>query len=179
MKKIILLIFTVLSFQVSAQRYITKSGTISFYSKAPLETIEAKNNKVLSAYDTSTQAIVVKVLLKSFRFEKALMQEHFNENYVESDIFPNSIFKGTFVDLPNMKSTKNQNLKIKGVLKIHGIEKKINTKINFKILDDNNILVKGKLALNLSDYKIDIPSAVTNKIAPKLEVSYMFNLKSL
>ena len=96
MKKLLLTIaILALLYQTSnAQRYLTKNGHIFFHSEAPLETIEAHNKQVNAAIDASTGDFVFKVLMNAFVFEKALMQEHFNEKYVESDKFPKSSFKG-------------------------------------------------------------------------------------
>ncbi|RYG04633.1 MAG: YceI family protein, partial [Chitinophagaceae bacterium] len=81
--------------QLAAQdRYFTKTGTISFHSKTDMENIDATNKLVTAALDTKTGAIQFNVPMKAFEFKRALMQEHFNENYVESDKFPNGTFKG-------------------------------------------------------------------------------------
>ncbi|MDZ7777115.1 MAG: hypothetical protein U5L09_16625 [Bacteroidales bacterium] len=90
MKKIVLLFFAfaLISNIALAQRYITKSGHIKFFSSTPVEDIEAHNRSVQMALDSKTGDVVFKVLMKAFQFEKALMQEHFNENYVESDKVP-------------------------------------------------------------------------------------------
>jgi|LGOV01.1.fsa_nt_gb polyisoprenoid-binding protein YceI len=164
--------------ELFAQKYITKSGEVSFFSETPIEKIEAKNNNAMAAFDASTQVIVVKILLKSFRFEKALMQEHFNENYVESDQFPNSTFKGKFIDEPNLDSNELQNLKVSGKINIHGVEKEISTTIMFQVID-GIVNVKGKFNVNPADFDIDIPSAVVEKISTNLLVSFIFNLKAI
>jgi len=178
MKKYYLLAFLFASLNISAQKYVTKSGVIKFSSDAPLEKIEGVNNNVMSAIDVSKQIIVVKVLVKSFRFEKALLEEHFNENYMESDDFPNSTFKGNFVDTPNMDTDKIQKLKIKGILNIHGVKKNISTDVNLKVEGDT-VKVEGEFNVKLKDFDIDIPSAVTGKISEKLMVSFNFKLKAL
>ena len=104
MKKItlILFVFLAIAIQSNAQKYITKNGNITFYSDGSLEKIEARNNQVNSALNTETGDFVFKVLMKSFVFEKALMQEHFNENYVESDKFPNAMFKGKVTNIKDI-----------------------------------------------------------------------------
>ena len=94
------------TFSLQAQKYMTKNGNIKFYSETPMETIEATNNQVNAALDTQTGDLVFKVLIKSFQFEKALMQEHFNENYMESDKMPNSTFKGKVTNLSAIDFTK-------------------------------------------------------------------------
>jgi YceI-like domain. len=97
MKKQFLLAFVALTGFLSAtaqDKYFTKSGKISFYSKSSLENIEAHNKSVTCVLDTKTGNLQFAILMKGFEFEKALMQEHFNENYVESHKFPKADFKG-------------------------------------------------------------------------------------
>ena len=103
---IAILIFITLGMSGNAQKYITKNGYIKFYSETPIETIEAHNRQVNSALDRETGDFVFKVLMRSFEFEKALMQEHFNENYVESENFPNATFKGKVTNLARSISTR-------------------------------------------------------------------------
>ena len=100
-------VFLMLTSCVFAQKYITKNGKINFYSDAPMEKIEAKNNEVKAALDASTGDIVFQVLITSFEFKQALMQEHFNENYMESPKFPNSTFKGKINNLKDINFSKN------------------------------------------------------------------------
>ena len=104
MKKIKLLsiVFILVASAGYSQKYITKNGYIKFYSETPMETIEAHNRQVNSALDISTGDFVFKVLIKSFEFEKALMQEHFNENYMESDKFPDATFTGKITNLSSI-----------------------------------------------------------------------------
>lgn len=166
------------SLSISAQKYVTKTGMIKFSSDAPLEKIEATNNNVMAAIDLSKQIIVAKVLVKSFRFEKALMEEHFNENYMESDDFPNSTFRGKFIDYIDIKSKDVQKLRIEGEITIHGITKALATSVNVKVEDDV-VVSKGKFEVKLNDFSIEIPSAVTGKISENLEVFFEFNLKAI
>src|ERR1044071_9234988 len=91
----------------SQNRYFTRTGKVSFYSKAALENIEAHNKNAVSVFDRSTGQVAVSILMKAFEFEKALMEEHFNENYVESDKFPKAVFKGKIVDLSWIDFSKN------------------------------------------------------------------------
>ncbi len=178
MKKIFLLFILMYSINISAQKYVTKSGTIKFSSDAPLEKIEGVNNNVMSAIDVSKKIVVVKILVKSFKFEKALLEEHFNENYMESDEFPNSTFKGKFIDAPNMNTSEVQKLRVDGVISIHGKKKDISTIVDLKV-ENNIVAVNGNFNIKLEDFAIDIPSAVTGKISDSLEVSFNFNLKAL
>jgi hypothetical protein len=102
MKKIIMLLTIMLvasTIVANAQKYMTKSGTIKFSSETPIEKIEALNRQVNSALDFSSGNFVFKVLIPGFEFKKALMQEHFNENYMESDKFPNATFNGKIANI--------------------------------------------------------------------------------
>jgi len=182
MKKttIILIVFFAMILQMNAQLFITKSGNINFYSDGPLEKIEAHNNQVNSALNTETSDFVFKVLMKSFVFEKALMQEHFNENYVESDKFPTALFKGKVVNLKSEDFLVNGNhdAKVEGDLTIHGIKKHINGTGLFKV-SDKGIMGTSKFYIKLDDYDISIPGAVSGKIAEEIEISVVVELKPL
>ncbi|MFA5417343.1 MAG: YceI family protein [Bacteroidales bacterium] len=182
MKKLMMLLTLtfVLSQFVHAQRYITKNGHISFYSDGPLEKIEAHNNQVNSALDIKSGDLVFKVLMKSFVFEKALMQEHFNENYVESDRFPNASFKGKITNLNDINFTKagTYQATVEGELTIHGITKPVMEKGSF-VVTDGNIDGKSVFMIKLADYDISIPGAVTGKIAEEIQITVDLNLKPL
>ena len=139
MKKWIIIVSAlIMVLEVSAQRYITKNGHIKFYSETPMETIEANNQQVNSALDISTGDFVFKVLMKSFEFEKALMQEHFNENYVESDKYPNSTFKGKVLNITDydFKSNNSYDVIVEGDLSMHGVTKKITEKGTLTVSDN-------------------------------------------
>ena len=180
MKNTLLTIVTILAFlfQSNAQQFITKSGNISFYSDGPLEKIEAHNNQVNSALNTESGYMVFKVLMKSFVFEKALMQEHFNENYVESDSYPNSSFKGKVINVKEIDFTKNgtYDVAIEGKLTIHGITEDVKEKGTFEVSKEG-IHGMAKFDIAIADYNISIPGAVTGKIAEEIEISVNVMLK--
>jgi polyisoprenoid-binding protein YceI len=157
---------------VSAQKYITKTGFIKFYSDAPMEKIEAVNRQVSSALDVTSGDFVFKVLMKSFHFEKALMQEHFNENYVESDKYPNADFKGKITNLKEVAFSKDgtYTAAIEGKLTVHGVTKDVKQTGTFEV-SGGKILGKAKFNLLLSDYNIAIPGAVVNNISNSVEVT--------
>lgn len=184
MKKLIFLNIMIVFFAFSgeAQRYVTKNGHIKFYSETPMETIEAHNNSVNSALDITTGDIVFKVLIKSFEFEKALMQEHFNENYLESDEYPNATLKGKIANLDEIDLTTpgNYDAVIEGDLTIHGVTQQVKEKGTLVVSNDK-MFVKGNAVFSvlLKDYKIKIPKAVTENIAETIEVTVDINLKSL
>ena len=131
MKKLIIPVtFLLFALTVNAQKYITKNGYVSFFGHTPMEDIKADNNQVASILDISTGEIAFQVLIKSFQFEKALMQEHFNENYLESEKFPRSTFSGKITNLSEVNFSKSGKYEatVEGDLLIHGVTKKISTK---------------------------------------------------
>jgi len=173
MKKAIFLItMVVLTTTIaSAQKYMTKNGTIRFFSDASMEKIEAFNRQVNSALDISTGNFVFKVLIKSFEFEKALMQEHFNENYMESGVYPNSTFNGKVTNLKDINFAKDGVYKavVEGDLTMHGVTNKIKTNGTLEIKGGR---ITGKSTFNvlLKDYKITVPKAVLNNIAESIQI---------
>ncbi len=173
---------TVFLMAISAysQRYITKNGNIKFYSETPIETIEAHNNQVNSALDISTGEFVFKVLMKSFEFEKALMQEHFNENYVESDKFPNAMFKGKVANLNDIdfKTNGEYQVVVEGEMTIHGETKTIQTTGKFQVADET-VSGRSVFIVKPEDYKIKIPNTVVQNIAEEIEVTVEVSLQAL
>lgn len=156
------------------KKLITKTGYTSFFSSAPLEDITAVNKQVVAVLDTKTGNIQVKMLMKSFHFEKALMQEHFNENYIESDKFPKATFDGFIVDFLEIPEGKSEH-KVKGVLNIHGKNKNIEALARFQKLD-KNITISGEFNVNVRDFDIDIPEVVINNISQTIQVSVYLSL---
>ena len=183
MKKLQFILLTGLIFTatlVNAQKYITKTGFIRFFSQASLEKIEANNKQVNSALDITTGDFIFKVLMKSFEFEKALMQEHFNENYVESDKFPNASFKGKVTNLKDINFTKNGTYQatIDGDLTIHGVTKKVQEKGTFDV-KDGKIIGQSKFNISLKDYNVIIPKTVVNNISDMIEITVDVSLEKL
>lgn len=172
---IILLISSGLAcIKVNAQdKFYTKTGKIFFScTKSPLEKIEATNKNVTCVLDSKTGNMQLAVLMKGFEFSRALMQEHFNENYVESDKYPRAEFKGQVTNNSEVNYSKDGSYaaKVKGVLQIHGESKAVET--------TGTIMVKGgKPVINatfdilLSDYKISIPSVVSDKISNTVNIT--------
>ncbi len=173
----LILIFSILfgnvSNTIAQSQYLSKTGHISFFSNAPLENIEAHNHQVLSLVDVAKNEISVNVLMKAFEFEKSLMQEHFNENYVESDLYPKAKFEGKLVNLGTIDFSKpgTYKLDVEGVIKIHGIEKNIKTKVEISI-DHNQLIARGNFRLNLSNFGITIPQVVFQNIANEIDVKF-------
>jgi hypothetical protein len=172
-KQLLIAVFIFASLSGTAQdKYFTKTGKIEFISKAPLEDIEAKNKTVAAILDIKTGALQFSVLMRSFEFEKALMQEHFNDNYVESDKFPKAEFKGTVVNNSAINYTKDGNYpaKVKGLLSIHGVTKEVVANGTIKVYG-GKIDAAAVFNILLSDYKIKIPAGVKNKLSNNVSIS--------
>lgn len=179
MKKILLILAIAFTFNaVNAQKYLTKTGHISFFSTTPMEDIEAHNYQATSVVDFGSGKMVFSLLMKGFEFEKALMQEHFNEKYVESDEFPKATFKGQIVKFKSIDLSKEgiYNTVIKGDLTIHGVTKAIVANGTFEVKGDKLIGI-SKFNIAIEDYNIKIPSVVKDKIAKDVEISVNMNYK--
>ena len=153
-------------------KYFSRNGQIRFFSDAKIEQIEAKNNKVSSALDASTGKIEFIALIRSFQFEKALMQEHFNENYMESAKYPKATFSGTITNLSNIQFDKDGTYKatVSGKLTMHGVTKDITANGTIKV-SKGSIEVQSVIKTLLSDYNIKIPAVVKDQIAKEVEVT--------
>ncbi|MBE0650945.1 MAG: YceI family protein [Bacteroidales bacterium] len=163
-----------------AQRYITKNGYISFYAATKLETIEAKSNQVDCALDTQSGFFVVKALMRSFIFERALMQEHFNEEYVQSDKYPDATFVGKVENLKDIGFSKPGTYPavITGKLTIHGITNTITAHGTFTVAD-GKIAGSAKFPITIGDYGISIPAPVVGKIAKSFLITVKVDLNPL
>jgi hypothetical protein len=173
MKNLVLIIVLfVLISSVAAQKQISKNGHVWFYSHTPLEDVEAHNRQVVSILDSETGDVSFNMLIKSFEFKVALMQEHFNENYMESNTFPKATFKGKLTDnsIVNYKKDGIYNIEVTGDLLIHGVTKKVTAKGTFEIKGEN-IMARSKFVVSARDFDIKIPSLVENKIAKEIEVN--------
>jgi polyisoprenoid-binding protein YceI len=183
MKKAILVAFVVIftSSLVNAQKYYTKTGKIFFdaTSSSSPEKIEATNRTATCVIDVQSGAIQFSMLMKGFEFEKALMQEHFNENYVESNKFPKAEFKGKIKDNHEIDYKKDgiYKAKVKGDLTIHGETKEVDAEGKF-IVKGGKITAEAEFSVKLSDFKISIPGLVADKIAKtaKITVSCVLEL---
>jgi hypothetical protein len=181
MKKLkFLLIMLVISQSIQAQRYMTQNGVISFFSSTPVEDIEAVNNQVSAVLNAENGEIASVLLLKAFNFEKALMQEHFNEKYVESEKYPKSTFKGKIENFSDLKLAKGsaEDVIIKGELSIHGVTNKI--EVIGKLLNDNGVMdLKFAFQVQVADYNIEIPGPVKEKIAKTIDIDAHFKMNKM
>ena len=151
--------------------YSTKTGKISFFSSAPLEDIEAKNNEVESKLASSNGQVVFILLMKGFRFENELMEEHFNENYVESNKFPKSDFKGVIANVKDINFSKDGRYAaiVKGNLTIHGITHAAEANGTVEVRG-GKVAVNSKFNIRLKDYGIG-GSLIGKKIADNIAIT--------
>jgi hypothetical protein len=178
---IVALMFTLSASGVFAQsKFFTKTGQVNFFSKASLEDIEAKNKTVTAVLDSKSGAMQFAIQMKGFEFEKQLMQQHFNENYVESDKFPKAEFKGTIVNNSDINYDKEGTYpaKVKGKLTIHGVTQDIETNGTVKV-DGENLKLESAFNILLSDYDIKIPSVVKEKISNSIKINVDTKLEKL
>jgi polyisoprenoid-binding protein YceI len=164
----------------SQDKYLTTNGKVSFYSHTDMEDVAADNNQVTSYININTGEVAFQMLIKSFKFDRSLMEEHFNENYMESETYPKSEFKGTISNLSDIDFTKagKYDATVTGKLTIHGVTKDVTTTgiievVTEKILLVTNIklLVTAKFNVASADYGIVIPDLVKEKIAKNMEVT--------
>jgi hypothetical protein len=182
MRKLILSLFLILAvaFTSNGQKYFTRNGTLRFFSATPLENIEATNNQASCILDIQTGEVVAKMLVEAFQFEKALMQEHFNENYVESEKFPQAILKAKVMNLKDIDWSKSgkTNVTLDAEITLHGVAHKYN--INGTVENQNGkIIALSTFIVKPSDFEIKIPKAVESNIAKEVEVNVKFELETL
>ena len=175
-----LALITTATLSFAQDRYFTKTGKINFSSKAPMEDIEGKNKTVTAVLDTKSGAMQFAVLMKGFEFEKQLMQQHFNENYVESDKYPRSEFKGTIINNSEINYTKEgtYTAKVRGKLTMHGVTKDVETTGTIKV-NGGGIDALSSFNVLLSDYKIKIPSIVKDKVSNSIKIMVDCSLEQL
>jgi len=177
MKKIYILLFSLffVNQMFSQKKYLAKDGYISFFSHSLVEDIKADNNQVLSIIDKETGEIAIQLLMRSFLFKKALMQQHFNESYVESHKYPKAKFNGLIVNFEDLND-KNSNTEIKGTLSVHGKEKEISI-IAKVIINEDEINISGDFMVEVADFNIKIPAIVRNNIAKIIKVTFQIKHK--
>ncbi len=169
---LILTALLVTSLTAFSQKYFTKTANVTFFSSTALENIDAKSNQTTSIIDFATGEVVFKMLIKTFQFEKALMQEHFNEKYLESEKYPDATFKGTIDNIASVNLSKDGEYKVNvtGELTIHGVTKTYSTAGVITIAGDK-ISVNAKFPVKVADHDVKIPGAVKDNIAETVDVT--------
>ncbi|WP_338790050.1 YceI family protein [Bernardetia sp. MNP-M8] len=172
----ILFVFQSVSSSVVAQRYTLEDSKVHFFSSAPMEDIEANNKDCKGVIDTKTNAFSFRIPIKSFVFPSSLMQQHFNENYMESEKYPNATFKGNIEGNYDLKTDGTYDVVAVGDLEIHG--KKQARKIPSQIIVKNGkASIKSTFDVKLEDHDVEIPSIMFKKIAETIKVDMNSDLK--
>ncbi len=176
MSKITTVIFVLCSWMASygqkTDQYITRQGQTSFFSYTSVENIKASNNQALSILDIAKKEIAIVILMRAFVFEKALMEEHFNESYIESDIYPKATFEGS---IPDFDGSLNdvQTKMIKGVLTVHGVDKNIEIKTKIEKTKEAYAF-SGDFEVDIADFDINVPPIVEKNIAKTISITFRF-----
>jgi hypothetical protein len=145
-------------------------GKVSFFSKAPLEDIEAVNKKVTMVLKTTTNDIQFGVTMLNFKFSKPLMEEHFNENYMESEKYPIGTFKGKISETIDYTKDGEYKVKVKGTMTMHGASKEVEIPGTLTV-KGSNILIDAKFKIKVADYNIKVPSMYVQNIAEEVDVT--------
>lgn len=161
---------------VSGQKYVLQEGTITFFSEAALEDIKADNTKISSIFNSATGEIAFSLPNNEFQFDKKLMQQHFNEKYMESDKYPRSTFSGKIIGFDKSAESK-QSVRATGKLTIHGVTKEIDVPGTME-LGSSGLSMKSVFIVKLADYKIKIPQLLWQNIAEQVEVTVDIKYKA-
>ena len=175
MKKVLFLSLIILSGTAHAQKYIAEKSFVSFFSDALLEDIKADNKKATSIINAETGDIAFSIPIKEFKFAKSLMQEHFNEKYMESEKYPKSTFQGKLSGF-DLKASGVQTVKATGKLTIHGVTKDVEIPGTIEV-KENKLYAKSKFMVKVADYKVEIPQLVFQNIAEEVEVTVDFTYR--
>lgn len=169
-----MLLVVLCNFPAGAQKFFTRNGIVNFDATAPNspETIKAVNKSGTCVLDKSSGAVEMAVLVKGFLFERSLMQEHFNENYMESTKYPKATFAGKLDNAGAVDTGKDGTYKVNasGTLTMHGVSKAVSVPVTFTV-KAGKVSAAATFSLALADYNVDVPSLVADKVNKKAEIS--------
>ncbi len=175
-KFILVIILSLLSIQSKPEKIIARQGRVSFFSYTHVENIKAENNQVLSIVDLENNKIAVSILMNAFVFEKALMREHFNESYIESDIYPKATFEGEIIGFdPNIDGIQTKI--VKGNFSMHGSNKELEIKVKIE-KQNETFIFSGSFDAEVEDYNIKIPPLLRGNIAKIINVDFKFEYEA-
>lgn len=182
MKRIIALLIVVLSISaaVQAQKYLTKTGEIEIFSETSLFMIEAKNQQVAAIINGETGDVVASTLVRSFKFHEALVEEHFNENYMESHLYPKSQFKGKITNFSAIDLSKSgtYSINLEGDLTMHGETNKVASKGTL-VVKSGTITASTEFTISLAQFKIRVEEKYKDRINDEIKLSIHFELKPM
>ena len=165
-----IIVFFCFSINSFAQLYIAKTGAISFFSETAMENIEAESKNANALFNSENNELALIVAIRSFQFKNALMQEHFNEKYMESDKYKEARFKGKISGDLDFKKDGVYQVIATGTLNLHGVEKTYSEKGTLTV-KGNELVLSCKFHVILKDHKIEVPSLVSKKIAEQVLVT--------
>jgi len=179
MKRLLFIVAFIGFHSFCQSKYITKTGAVSFEASVPsFEEVSANTNAVTSILNIENGEFATLILVKGFRFKNALMEEHFNENYAESDKYPKATFKGIIKDFSSDIISSQKEFQLNGELYFHGKTKKLeNIKVTL-IENPDGIKMSGNFTVKSSDFDIKIPQIVKNKISEEIKIFFQFKLQS-
>ncbi|HEX5626336.1 MAG TPA: YceI family protein [Saprospiraceae bacterium] len=173
MRKFLFIALTVfIAAPIFGQRYFSKNAVIKFHSDSPIEKIDAVNTSASTVMDLASGKIEFAALNNAFIFEKALMQEHFNENYMESTKFPKTVFKGAIDDVSklNLSTPGIYKVKVSGELNMHGVTRTVSAPAEF-VVDAKGVHATSSFMVKCSDYNIEIPAVVKKNVSNDVSIS--------
>ena len=176
MKRLVVLFIALLiGSTIFSQKMVTRSGEIKFDATVPgaMDEVIGTNKTVSAIFDKSTTDLVVLGLVKSFKFKSSLMEEHFNENYMESDKLPKASFKGKVLNY----NGKAGNYDVEGDLTIHGVANKVKAKMAVAN-EGEKLMISGAFNIKLSDYKIDVPALAKKTLAETAKISFKLPMEN-
>ena len=174
----LILFCSLIPFNVFGQKYSLDQSLVTFYSSAIIEDISAANKESSGLIDISTNQLAFIIPINKFKFRKKLMQEHFNEKYMESEIYPQATFQGTMIGFDS-NSTDKQEVSAQGKLTIHGISQDVNLSGSIQSNANLSLSIFSTFTVKLEDYQIDIPQLLWQNIAEEIEVTIEFTFKPI
>ncbi len=171
-KVVFLFVYVCISLSGFGQKYQTEKSSITFFSSAPIEDISASNQSAKSLFDLSSGQIAISIPINKFKFEKELMEEHFNEKYLESEKYPMATFTGK-INTEVVKGSDTQ-ASASGKLTIHGVTRNVTIQGDIHWIGDY-VVMKSGFTIKLDDYKIKIPKLMWQNIAEEVSVKVELN----
>lgn len=160
-----------------ANTFVCSKGMIHFFSATAMENIEATSNTAVCVINTQTKKVYAKVQMTSFVFEKKLMQEHFNENYMESDDYPNGILDAVIVEDIDFTKDGTYNITLRGTFEVHGVKQTRDIPGVLVIKNGQPASATAKFNVKLADHKIAVPKAIIMNIAESIDVDINFTFE--
>lgn len=163
-----------------ASPWLARQGMLKFHSSTPMEDIDAVSNQAVSTLDLDSLKIVIKARNTTFTFPNALMQEHFNENYMESETYPVSSFTGRFTEFDRAALDSGRAIlaTVDGILEVHGVQRRYTVTAALRRQADGSIVGEARFPVRVADHKIKVPAVVGAKIAESMDVTARFTWRA-